>query len=789
MRRYGAISGLLLLLTAVATAAASATEVVRIGVLAYRGEAEARARWQPTANYLGRQLEGYRFEVVPLDLPQMGQAIAAGRLHFTLTNPGNYVQLESHHGASRIATLRSRGDAGARVRYGAVIITRADRTDIAALADLAGMDFMAVSDQAFGGFQMAWRELRDAGIDPFGDLGQLVFAGFPQDRIVLAVRDGLVDAATVRAETLVHMIEGGLVSGADFRILNPRPVEGSPIPVSTRLYPEWPFATLRTTDEALAVAVARALLAMPEDHPAARAARTAGWTVPLDYSPVHELMRTLQIGPYEVLRQTEPLAVLRRYAPWLMGGGLLLLGLLALNGYVSRTNHLLREKERKLHEEIRVRERAQAALARHQDSLESEIAARTRDLRHTNAVLERSRHALRELVRITGAPELSQEQRLGRLLEVGCDYFDLPAGRFSLLPGAPVHFAVGTDGGGQGAASRAALRPDLAERLATEPELPLDLPVLEGMQDGEERIGSYLGIAVRAQGQVVGVLEFAGPEPRRASFSVWDHDLLRLMAQWTGEEIERQLAHEAERRHDAEMARVARLSSVGGMAASLAHELNQPLTGALNYGNGCLRLIREGRAEPAYLQQGLERAVEGIALAGEIIRHMREFLRRGEPERMVFPLNDAVRNALRLSGSELRRQGIEVTTALDAAEPQVHGDPIQIEQVILNFVRNAVDAMETLDEGRRDLHIATEALGGMAWVRVADAGPGLSVEDISCMFDAFYSTRADGMGLGLSISRSIVESHAGHIQASNRPEGGAELALSLPLHGIQGGRT
>lgn len=781
MRRYGAISGLLLLLAAVATAAVSASEVVHIGVLAYRGEAEARARWQPTADYLGRRLEGYRFEVVPLDLLQMGQAIAAGRLHFTLTNPGNYVQLESHHGASRIATLRSRGEAGARVRYGAVIITRADRTDIAALADLAGMRFMAVSDQAFGGFQMAWRELRDAGIDPFEDLGQLVFSGFPQDRIVLAVRDGLVDAATVRAETLVHMIEGGLVSEADFRILNPHPVEGSPIPVSTRLYPEWPFATLRTTDEALAVAVARALLAMPEDHPAARVARTAGWTVPLDYSPVHELMRNLQIGPYEVLRQTEPLAVLRRYAPWVTAGALLLLGLLALNGYVSRTNHLLRDKERKLREEIRVRERTQAALARHQDSLESEIAARTRDLRRTNTALERSRHALRELVRITGAPNLSHEGRLARLLDVGCDYFDLPTGRFSPVPGAPVEPVGQSVEGASAGQPGGALRPDLVERIVGEPDSPLDIPAVMDGPEGAQ--ASYLGIAVLAQGEVVGVLEFSGPEPRSGPFSAWDHDLLRLMAQWTGDEIERQLAHEAERRHDAEMARVARMSSVGEMAASLAHELNQPLTGALNYGNGCLRLIREGRAEPAFLQQGLERAVEGIALAGDIIRHMRDFLRRGEPERRTFPLNDAIRNALRLSGPELRRQGVELGVALDADEPMVHGDLIQLEQVILNFIRNAIDAMEAIEPEQRKLHIVSEVLGGMAWVRVADAGPGLSTEDESRMFDAFYSTRADGMGIGLSISRSIVESHAGHIQASNRPEGGAELALSLPLHG------
>jgi len=258
----------------------------------------------------------------------MAKAIQNGDIHFTLTNPGNYADLQARFGISRIATMQRREGSQTRVRYGAVIISRADNPYIETVWDLKGKSFMAVSPQAFGGFQMAWRELKELGIDPFKDFSDLQFAGFPQDKIVFAVQQGLVDAATVRAETLARMIESGEVSRGEFRVLNPQQLEGSAIPVSTRLYPEWPFATLKGTPRELATQVAQALLSMPPDHPAAHASRTAGWTIPMDYSPVHELMRTLQIGPYAVLRQTSLLAIVQRYAYWFVGAGALLVSLI-----------------------------------------------------------------------------------------------------------------------------------------------------------------------------------------------------------------------------------------------------------------------------------------------------------------------------------------------------------------------------------------------------------------------------------------------------------------------------
>ncbi len=781
--------GALSLPVSAATNQANATpveqETARVGVLAYRGKTQALARWSPTADYLSERVPGQRFEIVPVDLDEMAEAIQSGRIQFTLTNPGNYVYLESRFGVSRIATLQTRERGRTRVRYGAVVIARADNAAVETLRDLKGRSFMAVSPEAFGGFQMAWRELKQQGIDPFRDFSDLRFAGFPQDKIVLAVRAGVVDAATVRAETLARMVEAGSVQLDEFRILNPRPVKGSAVPLSTRLYPEWPFATLKDTPRELASRVTRTLLSMPADHPAAHSARTAGWTIPMDYSPVHELMRTLKIGPYEVLRQTSPLAVIKRYAYWLIGAALLLVGLLLVNGYVSRTNHRLKETERNLRREIVQRQRSQEALARYRDSLEEQVTARTEDLATTNQALAKSRVALRELVRITGAPDLSHEQRLARLLDTGRAYYGVPIGVLASVDGDEQRVCKVSGETVAATGHPGQIDAHCASRLIALHGEPLDIPDLE-QETGPEALclqqgwKSYLGAAVLVEGRVHCTLEFAGHAVRRESLSQWDHELLRVMAQWIGDELERQIANDAQQRHQAELARVSRMSTIGEMAASLAHELNQPLTGAINYSNGCLRLLRSGARDDGKLAEGLERTVEGAKLAADIIRQIREFVQKGDAKHGPVDLNRAVSNVHALVTPEARRHDVAIELDLANALPPIDGNMIQLEQVILNLVRNGIDAMDSVKTEDRRLKIATRREGAAVRVSVADSGVGISEESLPRIFDAFYSTKSDGMGIGLSISRSIVESHQGRIAAIPLPAGGAEVSIELP---------
>jgi C4-dicarboxylate-specific signal transduction histidine kinase len=766
--------------------AATDETTVRIGVLAHRGHDQAARRWSPTAEYLSSKIAGHRFEIVPLDLSGIRNATRNGEIHFTLTNPGNYVDLAARFGVSRIATLQTREGRQIRVRYGAVIITRADNTAINRLEDLKGKSFMAVSQEAFGGFQMAWRELADHGIDPFKDLSELRFAGFPQDKIVFAVENATVDAATVRAETFARMVESGVVDGTMFRVLNQQRHTNSPFPVSTRLYPEWPFATLKGTPRELATRVTQVLLSMPDNHPAAIAARSAGWTIPLDYSPVNDLMRSLKIGPYEGLRESSLLALMKRYAYWFIGAGIALISLLMLNGYVTRTNHRLRETERNLRFEISQREATQAALARYGDTLEEQVMERTRDLRLTNQALEKSRVALRKLVQITSAPDLNHEQRLEQLLETGRKYFDLDVAVLARVEGD--EHRVCTTSGDPGLVPEISgpLNHRCAAYLVEHLGEPLDVPDVSNYAAADSACRkqgwqSYLGVGVMLEGRVHCTLEFAGKNVRPSRLSQWDHELLKVMAQWIADELERQMAFEAQRRHETEFARVSRMSTIGEMAASLAHELNQPLTGTINYSNGCLRMLKEPCPDTGKLIKGLEHAVEGATLAADIIRHIRQFVQKGEERYGQVDLNQAVRNVTALVSHEIQRHEIELILDLDDDIPGIDGNLIQIEQVILNFIRNGIEAMERVDKQRRKLTIKTEtASSGMIRLAVIDSGEGVPEDVLPRIFDAFFSTKAEGMGIGLSISRSIVESHQGRINARTLDKGGAEFTFELP---------
>ncbi len=759
-------------------------ETIHIGVLAHRGKEQALARWSPTADYITSKVSGYRFEIVPVDLVEIAAAVEDSAVQFILTNPGNYVDLESRFGASRIATLQAREQGSTRVRYGAVIVSRVDNAAINTLADLKGKSFMAVSSGAFGGFQMAWRELKEHGIDPFTDFSMLHFAGFPQDRIIEAVHNGAVDAATVRAETLARMVESGAVKLDEFRILNPQSPEDSPFPLSTRMYPEWPFATLPNTPMQLATRVTQALLSMPVDHHAARVARTGGWTVPLDYSPVHELMRALQIGPYEMSFT----AVLKRYAYWFIVAAIVLLALIFLSGFVSRTNHRLRETQRNLRNEIAGRERSQTALARYRDTLEEQVAERTGDLATTNLALEKSRVALRELVRITSAPELSHDEKLVRLLDTGRRYYNLAVGVLVSIGGGE-HKACKVSGDASLVPNQSGhLSEHCASLLIDLDGEPLDIPDLDDMPGVDPEClhpgwNSYLGVAVLVDGQAHCTLEFAGRESRNARLSQWDHDLLKVMAQWIGDELERQLAHESLQKHQAELARVSRMSTIGEMAASLAHELNQPLTGAINYSSACLRMVRDGEPDTAKLITGMERTIEGATLAADIIRQIRAFVHKGDAEYTLVDLNTAVRNVAALVKQDMQRHGVDIALDLAGELPPVEGNLIQLEQVILNFVRNGIDAMEKVMPAGRRLTIVTRCNGQTVSLAAADTGEGLPKEGMARIFDAFYSTKPDGMGIGLSISRSIIESHSGRIMARSRAGGGAEISFELPVAG------
>src|SRR5262245_36909599 len=221
-----------------------------------------------------------------------------------------------------------------------------------------------------------------------------------------------------------------------------------------------------------------------------------------------------------------------------------------------------------------------------------------------------------------------------------------------------------------------------------------------------------------------------------------------------------------------ELVHISRLTAMGEMASALAHELNQPLTAIANYLKGSQRLLADEPGDrPAMLRDALDKAADQAMRAGQIIRRLRDFVARGEAERRVESAKKLAEEAGALALVGVKDQGVRVRFQFDPTVDLVLADKVQIQQVLLNLIRNAVDAMEGCP--RRELVISTMAADdGMISITVADTGTGVAPEMASQLFQPFITTKRQGMGVGLSISRTIVEAHGGRISCEPNPGGG-----------------
>jgi two-component system sensor histidine kinase TtrS len=586
-RRVLLLAVLVAVLARFPAAHAQAAPPVRIGVLAFLGSEVALSVWSPVVAHLEAALPERRFTLAYYDIAGLREAVRQQEVDFVITNSGQYVALEAEFGVSRIATLDSPGVPSPSQAIGSAVIARADRRDLNVLADLKGKQVVAVGEDAFGGFQVAWREFRRQGVEP-EDFARLDFVGFPMPRIVTAVARGQADAGIVRACLLEELARDGSIRLADFKVLSPRRVEGFACGLSSDLYPDWPIATLRHTDLRLAKAVATALLSMPAS------ATGYAWTVPADYQAVHDLFRDLRIGPYAYLRGTSLQALARRYWPFL------LLFFAALAGWVV---HAVR--------------------------VEQQVHART-----------------------------------------------------------------------------AALRQALAQRDAAE----------AGMRAHQEQ---------------------------------FDH--------------------------------LSRLSILGELSGTLAHELNQPLAAIANYAHSLVRRLDSGRYTPDILAEASREIAAQAERAGGIVRRIRTFARKRVAVRERRPLADMVRGAVALFGGML--PGAPRIDIADRLPPgaQVEADSLQIEQVLLNLLKNAADAMQDLPPDARAIDVILEQAGHHYRIAIRDHGAGLAPASEQQLFEPFFTTKPDGMGLGLSICKTIVEAHGGRLWAeANAGAPGMTFIFTLP---------
>lgn len=310
-------------------------------------------------------------------------------------------------------------------------------------------------------------------------------------------------------------------------------------------------------------------------------------------------------------------------------------------------------------------------------------------------------------------------------------------------------------------------------------EIPLDLGDAKRFVDRYGPKASAV-LPMWAGGSVIGAATFGRfRSPREWSPRLLEH--LGLVVRLFGGAIERKQAEAAARAAREELALAQRRSMMGELGASLTHELNQPLGAVLSNLGGLARLLSQGNPDPALAARAVNNAIEDAKRAGEIVRRVRAMFKGDSTKKAAIDMVALVREVVGLIGSELALRKIKMQIEASPSVPTVFGDRILLQQCILNLLMNAVDAIANVQSDQREvtIEIAPEKQGWVA-VSVHDAGPGIHPSIAGRLFEPFVTTKTNGMGLGLLVTRSIVEDHGGKILAEANDEGGATFTFTVP---------
>lgn len=292
-------------------------------------------------------------------------------------------------------------------------------------------------------------------------------------------------------------------------------------------------------------------------------------------------------------------------------------------------------------------------------------------------------------------------------------------------------------------------------------------------------VAAFIAVPLLRRGRMIGVYGCSCGRP-----TVWPREMahrLKIAADLFSSAIQRVRAEAAVRSHHEALAHALRVGTLGQLAAGIAHELNQPLASIFNYAQGFEHRLAAGHVDAEQLREGARKIAEQAVRASDVIATLRALVRKGKATRTWHDSNELVRTALRFIEPEATHTGARLVAEHARDLPQVQVDPIQIEQVVLNLVRNALDAVRALPDGaRREIRVVTRLRSrDSVEISVIDSGPGIDPSRAHVVFDEFYTTKPDGLGLGLSISRSIVEAHGGRLWMDAEVASGAAFRFTL----------
>jgi PAS domain S-box-containing protein len=730
------------------TASLSA-KTIKIGVLAKRGPEQCLDQWAATADYLTETIANHTFKIIPLGFKEIYKAVGQNEVDFVLANSAIYVELESLYGINRIATMENlRQGKGYKV-FGGVIFCKAVREDIKHLADLKGKSFMAVEENSFGGWIMAWRELKNHNIDPYEDLRELRFGG-THDAVVYAVLEGSVDAGTVRTDTIERMVEEGRVNQGAFFVLDEHQhgtheqYEQFPFLHSTALYPEWPFAKVKQTSDELAKEVTIALLNMNINAMAVRKAQVAGWTTPLSYQSVDDCFKELKIGSYAAFGEFHFKDVVEKYFIWIVVAGLVMLIMAFGSAYVLKLNRELFISKKQL--------------AESHDKLESRVQKRTEEFERLNEELQdemfsreqaeqETRKAYDELEQIintssSGMTVIDTDYNVARVNDT-----------FSQLLGVAKSEVEGRKCYEAFPSHRCETAGCPMKQILGGQE-KIEIEDVKRAQDGREltciiNAGPFLD----SEGNLIGIVESFMDISERKRDEI-------ALAEFAGELS----------RSNAELQQFAYVAS---------HDLQEPLRMVASYVQ--LLAKRYGGKLDADADEFIHFAVDGANRMKALIQDLLQYSRVNTKGK-EFEATDCEEVLEReLANLQLTIADSGATITHDSL-PILVADGLQLGQLFQNLIGNAI---KFHGDEPPQIHISVTKIDAGHHFSVKDNGIGIDPQYRERIFDIFQRLHGKdkyaGTGIGLAVCRKIVERHGGKIWVESEPGKGSVFHFIIPF--------
>ena len=710
---------------------------VRVGVLAKRGTVACIDKWTLTAEYLTAKIPDKTFEIIPLDSNGILSFVEFEKIDFAITNPSIYVELEKWHSVKRIATLKNKRLDVSYTEFGGVIFCKKNRKDIRSLTDLNRKTFMAVKETSFGGWQTAWRELKEAGVNPFSDFSSISFGG-THDTVVYAVRDGKVDAGTVRTDTLERMEDEGKIRLNDFHVIHEHGGREVHFPFlhSTRSYPEWTFAELKHTSDEMAKKVAVALFEMPVDSPAAIAAKCAGWTIPLNYQSVHECLEELRVGPYKDYGKITLAAVVKKYWAFMLAIFILFAAVLGAAVFISILNRNIKKTHLEFITEAEERKNAEEALQ-------------------------------------------ENEKKLRTIIEYSNQLFYLHDTEHVLSYISPT--------------SKVLLEYTPEEIMIKWTELATDNPINQkGVEITEKAIKT-------GEKQKPYLLELKKKDHTLALFQVNESPVKDANGKVVGisgaltDVTEQTQAAEEKKKLEDQLQQSRKMETIGILAGGVAHDLNNILSGIISYPE----LLLLDLPEDSPLRKPLLTIQNSGEKAAVVVQDLLTLARRGVITEEIVNLNSITSEQLKSPEYDKLKSfhlNVDIKTSLEKDLLNIKGSTAHLGKTVFNLISNAAEAMP--DGGK--VFISTENLyidrlikgydhvaeGDYVTVTVIDTGIGISEEDLKRIFEPFYTKKVmgrSGSGLGMSVVWGTVKDHNGYIDVESTEGKGTTFTLYFPV--------